>query len=47
MVGEGALAEQVRALFRLTCHRLGISRGGPSLSAAGFRRPGGQLLLFE
>lgn len=47
MVGEGALAEQVRALFRLTCHRLGINRGGPSLSAASFRRPGGQLLLFE
>jgi DNA repair photolyase len=47
MVGEGALAEQVRALFRLTCTRLGIGRGGPSLLAAGFRRPGGQLMLFE
>jgi DNA repair photolyase len=48
MRGEGLLAEQVRALFRLGCRKAGIERGGPRLSTAAFRRPGGtQRLLFE
>lgn len=47
MVGEGVLAEQVRALFRLSCRRQGLRSGGLALSTAAFRRPGGQMLLFE
>src|SRR5262249_16669485 len=48
MRGEGVLAEQIRALFRLGCRKAGIGRGGPALSTAAFRRPGGtQRLLFE
>jgi DNA repair photolyase len=48
MRGEGPLAEQIRALFLLGCRKAGIPRGGPSLSTAAFRRPGGtQRLLFE
>jgi DNA repair photolyase len=48
MVGEGTLAEQIKALFRLGRKRAGITGRGPQLSAAAFRRPGGtQRLLFE
>jgi DNA repair photolyase len=48
MRGEGPLAGAVRDLFRLSCRRAGLRRGGPALSAAAFRRPGGtQRLLFE
>jgi DNA repair photolyase len=48
MRGEGALAEQIRALFALSRRRAGINGRGPELSTAAFRRPGGtQRLLFE
>jgi len=44
---EGPFAEQVRALFKLGCERHGFFVGPPKLSAAAFRKPGGdQLSLF-
>jgi DNA repair photolyase len=47
MRGEGPYAEGLRALFRVTCRRLGLE-GAPPLSAAAFRRPaaGGQMEIF-
>ena len=46
--GEGAIADQIAALFRLTCRRLGLNREPVGLSTAAFRRPQGtQGLLFE
>jgi DNA repair photolyase len=48
MRGEGVLAEAIRHLFHLGCRQAGLRRGGPSLSTAAFRRPGGtQGLLFD
>lgn len=48
MLGEGPLAEAIRNLFHLARRRAGLGRGGVSLSADAFRRPGGtQRLLFE
>lgn len=48
MRGEGELAEQIKAVFRLACRRAGLNRRGPNLSTAAFRRPGGtQQLLFS
>jgi DNA repair photolyase len=48
MRGQGELAEQIRALFRLARRRARIDAPFPQLSAAAFRRPGGtQQLLFE
>ncbi len=48
MSGQGALAEQIAALFALGCRRAGLARRMPPLSTAAFRRPGGtQRLLFE
>jgi DNA repair photolyase len=48
MLGRGALAEQVRALFQLGCRRAGFAADFPTLSVVAFRRPGGtQRLLFE
>lgn len=46
MRGEGAYAEQIRAMFHLGCKKSGIVARGPELSTAAFRRPG-QLGLFE
>jgi DNA repair photolyase len=47
MRGEGVLAQAIRDMFRLACGQAGLRRGGPSLSAAAFRHPGGtQGLLF-
>lgn len=48
MRGEGEYAEQLRAVFRVVCRRLGLNRERLELSTAGFRRPdpGGQLGLF-
>src|SRR5690606_3643957 len=45
MRGEGEYAEQLRAVFRVVCRRLGLNRERLELSTAGFRRPdpGGQL----
>ncbi len=48
MRGEGILAEQIRALFRLGCKQAGLQTRGPAVSTAGFRRPGGvQRSLFD
>lgn len=48
MRGEGIIAEQIRALFKLSSRRLGLGGPGPELSTASFRRlaqPGEQLAL--
>ena len=46
--GEGPFAEQIRSLWTSSCRRHGMPRRTPELSAAAFRRPGGQQLgLFE
>jgi hypothetical protein len=48
MTGEGVLAEQIEALFRLGCKKAGIGGRHTRLSTAAFRRPQGrQLLMFE
>jgi hypothetical protein len=48
MRGGGVLAETIRKLFHLGCRQAGLLRGGPDLSTASFRRPGGtQGLLFD
>jgi DNA repair photolyase len=48
MRGQGPLAETLRNLFRLARRQAGLERGGPKLSIAAFRRPGGtQRMLFE
>lgn len=47
MRGEGAYADQLKALFHLSLERLGLARRGPELSTAAFRRPGEQLGLFD
>jgi DNA repair photolyase len=47
MRGQGALAEQTRALLRLAALKCGLTKRGPELSTASFRRPSGdQLRLF-
>lgn len=47
--GEGIYAEQIRNVFSVCAQRNGLSRGGPGLSCAHFRRPGEaeQMPLFE
>jgi len=52
MRGQGPFAEQVRALFQLSCAKAGLGGHWPELSAASFRRPpqrgaGAQLGLFD
>jgi DNA repair photolyase len=48
MRGQGVLAEQVRALFKLGCRKAGISTDPPLLSSSAFRRSRWtQGLLFE
>jgi DNA repair photolyase len=42
--GEGKWAEQIRELFELSRRRAGLAERGPELSAAAFRRPGGEQL---
>ncbi len=42
----GPYGEQVKALFDLTCRRLGLARRGPELSTAAFRKGAEQLGLF-
>jgi DNA repair photolyase len=39
MRGEGEYADQIRALFRVTCRRLGLNRERLRLSSARFTRP--------
>jgi DNA repair photolyase len=47
MRGEGIFAEQLAALYRTTCRRLGLDQRSYALSTAAFRRPGPeQLGLF-
>ena len=49
MAGRGILAEQIRALFRITAAKLGLDGGMPPLDCSRFRRPAatpGQLWLF-
>ncbi len=41
MRGEGVFADQIAALHRTTCRRLGIEKGRFDLSSEAFRRPGG------
>jgi DNA repair photolyase len=47
MRGQGAYAEQLRALFHLTRSKLKLENRGPELSTAAFRRPTAQLGLFD
>ena len=45
---QGVFASQIRALFATACRRAGIEGAWvPQLSTDAFRRPGGQLGLFE
>ena len=49
MRGDGIFADQMEALFDVTCRRLGLNEERRALSAEHFRRPpvGGQLALFS
>jgi DNA repair photolyase len=50
MRGEGAYADQLRALYQATVRKAGLSGEMPKLSTAHFRRPHdrrGQLALFD
>ena len=47
MRGQGIFAEQVEALFRATCRKLGLTRRTWNLSTASFRAPSDQLSLFD
>jgi DNA repair photolyase len=48
MRGQGVIAEQIRALFHLSCQRAGLNQSVAELSTAAFRRPQGtQRLLFD
>lgn len=49
MTGTGPLAEQIRAMFRVSRARAGLARHAPELRTDLFRRPdcGGQLELFN
>jgi DNA repair photolyase len=44
MRGEGRLAENIRAIFRMGCRKAGIIGRFPELSAASFKAPGSQQL---
>jgi len=47
MRGEGPIAQEISALFKLARRKAGMSERGPELSTAAFRRPAGpQLELF-
>ena len=39
MKGEGLFADVYKDMFQLACRKVGITRRGPDLSAASFRRP--------
>ncbi len=47
MKGKGIFAEQVEALFHVTCRKLGLTRRSWNLSTASFRIPSDQLSLFD
>ena len=44
--GDGIFADQVEALFDLTCRKLGLNQDRTELSTEHFRRPGDQLALL-
>jgi DNA repair photolyase len=44
--GTGIFADQIEALFDVTCRRLGLNEERGELSTAAFRRPGLQATLF-
>jgi DNA repair photolyase len=44
--GDGIFAEQVEALFDMTCRKLGLNQERTELSTEHFRRPGEQLALL-
>ncbi len=41
MSGEGIFAEQISQMFQVARRKAGLAEGGPELSTAAFRRPGG------
>ena len=41
MRGEGIFAEQISQMFKVARRKAGLESGGPELSIAAFRRPGG------
>lgn len=45
--GRGIFAQQIEAIFEVTCRRLGLNERDTSLSAAAFRRRGAQASLFQ
>jgi DNA repair photolyase len=45
--GRGVFAQQIEAIFDVTCRRLGINEREWHLSAAAFRRRGAQASLFQ
>ena len=48
MRGEGAFAEQIKAMFTIACRRSGMGFSAPELATNAFRRPSdAQLNLFE
>jgi DNA repair photolyase len=46
MRGEGFFADEAAQLFSLGCKRAGLATRGPTLSAAHFRRPGGDQMTL-
>jgi hypothetical protein len=44
--GTGIFAEQLAAMFEITCRRLGLNEEDRELSIAAFRRPSAQASLF-
>jgi hypothetical protein len=46
MAGQGPFADQIHALFTMSCKRAGLNEW-PELSTAAFRRPTDQPSLFE
>ena len=46
MRGDGIFADQIEALFDLTCRKLGLNQERTALSTGAFRRPGDQLSLL-
>jgi DNA repair photolyase len=47
MSGDGAFADLTAQLFHRARERVGLADGPPPLSSAAFRRPGGELPLFD
>jgi len=45
--GRGIFAQQIEAIFDVTCRRLGLNERDRHLSAAAFRRRGAQASLFQ